>query len=92
MNPCDMPVGAAALAQCRAMLAGHIDRFGRWWDQEATPADQRVLLMIAGRASLYIGREWSSLPGDMRADIKRRAADLRGWLDRLPLTAEKVAA
>lgn len=91
MSARDLSAGAVALAQCRAMLGGEYDAFGRFWNQ-ADRAARSVLLRIAGQPSFYECREWSELAPEARASIKRRARDLRGWLVSLPLDAEKVAA
>lgn len=91
MSARDLPAGAAALAQCRAMLGGEFDPFGRFWDQSDRAA-RSVLLRIAGQPAFCESRQWSELAAEARASIKRRARDLRGWLVSLPLDAEKVAA
>lgn len=95
MNPNDVQTGVLALAQCRAILGGHMDRFRIWWDNEATESARNVLLTVAGKSTLYAGRSWAEMPEQVRMAIKVRARDLRDWLNRIPLDVtqiEKVAA
>lgn len=91
MKPCDLPAGALALAQCRAIVGGQADPFGRFWDQ-ADRAARKVLLWSAGLDIDHMCSQWGELAGAHRAQIKRRARGLRDYLNGIPLDGEGVAA
>ncbi len=79
---------ASRIAECRAIIKSDADPFRMVW-RKASDAERRMLLTIAKRPAWLAPLFWDELSADTRAAIKRRAADLREWLNKA-LTPEAV--
>ena len=82
-----MSAARLRLVECRAILGGERDAFRIVWDEQATQKDRKLLLMLAGdppqAAALRAGYAWLDLPVTVRAEVKRKLAQFKGWAERL---------
>ena len=85
MNAADIPrreTGAAMLAGLLATLGAENDRFRHLW-ANSDERQRRMLLQIGGVPLFLSEKRWDDLSAETRGKIKRRAADLREWLNRV---------
>lgn len=73
--------GLQRLAECRAIVGGYRDPFAQKW-ASSSPHERILLLRIARCREEMAGRTWESIPLEVRDTIKRRARDMRDWLNK----------
>lgn len=73
---------AANIAGMLAVLGAENDKFRHLW-ANADEATRRMLLQVAKKPLFMSSSSWDELSADTRGQIKRRAADLQQWLNRV---------
>jgi len=63
--------GAAAMAQCLAMVRGEFEPARALWDDEFSERERRIFLLAARLPDMLRFRVWRDLTPGARADLKR---------------------
>ena len=75
------------LAEARRLLGGEYDPLRGVWDSKASEKDRRLLLALAGVSGVdarrLVGRAWSDLRPEVRADIASGLRRFSGWAAKL---------
>lgn len=86
MNPSDLPPREQVRAHVADALAvlgrDPVDTFAYFWNQSDEPT-RRHLLTIGKAPAHLSGEKWESIAASYRGQIKKRANDLREWLNRV---------